>query len=55
MKRYSSITPEMPIPHDKLNWMQTLLVKTGNLNAPFDLAPMIDDGPRQKALAIVGK
>jgi hypothetical protein len=40
---------------EKLNWMQDLLVKTGNLAKPFDVKTMIDDGPRQEALALVGK
>jgi NitT/TauT family transport system substrate-binding protein len=55
VKRYGSIVPEMPIPKDKLDWMQALLVKTGNLDHTFDLAPMIDDGARQQALARVGR
>jgi hypothetical protein len=55
VKRFSSIIPEMPIPKDKLDWMQALLVKTGNLDHPFDLAPMIDDSARQKALELAGK
>jgi len=32
-----------------------LLVKTGNLAQKFDVKKMIDDGPRQEALARVGK
>ena len=55
VKRYSSIIPEMPIPKDKLDWMQALLVKTGNLDRVFDLAPMIDDSARRGALELVGK
>jgi NitT/TauT family transport system substrate-binding protein len=55
VKRYSSIVPDMPIPLDKLEWMQALLVKTGNLDKPFDLGKMIDGGPREQALALAGK
>ena len=55
VKHYSVDHPEMPIPLDKLNWMQDLLVKTGNLAKPFDLKTMIDAGAREKALALVGK
>jgi len=28
----------MPIPMDKLGWMKNLLVRTGNLTKPLDLA-----------------
>jgi NitT/TauT family transport system substrate-binding protein len=55
VKRYGSIVPDMPIPRAKLDWMQALLVKTGNLEHAFDLAPMIDDSARQKALEMVGR
>lgn len=53
--RYSSITPEIPVPLEKLSWMQDLLVRTGNLAKPFDLKTMIDTGAREKALALAGK
>jgi NitT/TauT family transport system substrate-binding protein len=52
---YSSITPDIPVPLEKLNWMQDLLVRTGNLAKPFDLKTMIDTGAREKALALAGK
>ena len=45
----------MPIPMDKLAWMQELLIKTGNLTRPLDLAKMTDGEPREKALALAGK
>jgi ABC-type nitrate/sulfonate/bicarbonate transport system substrate-binding protein len=53
--RFSSITPDMPIPMDKLNWMQDLLVRTGNLAKPFDLKTIVDGNAREKALALAGK
>jgi NitT/TauT family transport system substrate-binding protein len=55
VKRYHAIDPDMPVPIEKLNWMQDLLVKTGNMAKPFDLKPMIVDGPLAKALERVGK
>jgi NitT/TauT family transport system substrate-binding protein len=55
VKRFSSIDPEMPIPKNKLDWMQALLVRTGNLDKPFDLTPMIDDSARRSALDLAGK
>ncbi len=53
--KYSAIDPTMPIPLDKLDWLQDLLVKTGNLSTKIDVKTIVDDGPRQKALAEVGK
>jgi NitT/TauT family transport system substrate-binding protein len=51
--RYSAITPELTIPMEKLAWMKELLGKTGNLTKPLDLAKLVDDGPRAKALELV--
>jgi len=53
--RYAAVTPDMPIPMDKLAWMQDLLVKTGNLTKTIDLAAMVDNGVRLKALALTGR
>jgi NitT/TauT family transport system substrate-binding protein len=55
VKKYSAIDPTMPIPMEKLAWMQELLIKTGNLPKAVDLKSLVDGGPRAKALAIVGK
>jgi NitT/TauT family transport system substrate-binding protein len=55
VKSFTSITPDIPVPLEKLNWMQDLLVRTGNLAKPFDLKTMIDGGAREKALALAGK
>lgn len=55
VNRYSAIDPDMPVPLDKLAWMQDLLIRTGNLSKAIDLRAMIDDAPRTKALALVGK
>lgn len=53
--RYRAIDPAMPLPKDKLDWMQSLLVKTGNLAQPFDVAKIIDGSIRTEALARAGK
>jgi hypothetical protein len=37
------------LPIDKLNWMQSELVKAGNLKAPFDLAMMTAPDIRAEA------
>ncbi|HUC49047.1 MAG TPA: ABC transporter substrate-binding protein [Xanthobacteraceae bacterium] len=52
--KYSAIDPAMPVPLDKLDWLQDLLVKTGNLSTKIDVKTIVDDGPRQEALAQVG-
>ena len=54
VKKYSAIDPEMPVPADKLRWMQDLLVKTGNMDKPFDPARIIDTSARAKALGLIG-
>ena len=53
VRKYQAIDPEMPIPEDKLAWMQDLLVKTGNLEKPGDLKKLIDGSVREKALALL--
>jgi NitT/TauT family transport system substrate-binding protein len=53
--RYSAVNPDMPIPLDRLAWMQEVLLKTGNLTKTVDLATMADDSVRMKALDLVGK
>jgi NitT/TauT family transport system substrate-binding protein len=53
--RYSAVTPDIPIPTDKLAWMRELLTRTGNLTKPLDLARFTDDSLRAKALELAGK
>jgi NitT/TauT family transport system substrate-binding protein len=53
--RHSAVNPDMPIPVDRLAWMQDLLIKTGNLTKAVDLATMVDDSVRGKALDLIGK
>lgn len=45
-----SADPDLSLPLDKLQWMQDKLLADGTLAHPFDLAKMIDAGPRSKAL-----
>jgi NitT/TauT family transport system substrate-binding protein len=49
--RYSAIDPTMPLPLEKLQWMQDLLVRTGNLAKPYDLAKLADPSLRSEAAA----
>ena len=53
--KYRAVDPTMPIPLSRLAWMQDLLLKTGNLKTPNELAKLTDDGPRTAALALVNK
>jgi hypothetical protein len=53
--RYSAIDPAMPIPVEKLTWMRDLLIKTGNLTVPVEIAKLIDEAPRKRALELLAK
>jgi len=49
-----AVAPDMPIPMDKLDYMQNQLVKAGSMPAPIDLAKVIDGSIREKASALAG-
>jgi NitT/TauT family transport system substrate-binding protein len=50
-----SVDPDLDIPMAKLQWMEQLLIKGGNLPGPFELDKMIDPSIRASALKLVGK
>jgi NitT/TauT family transport system substrate-binding protein len=50
-----SIATEMPIPLDRLDFMQKQLVESGSLARPIDLEKVIDRGVREQALALLAK
>lgn len=50
-----SVDPEMALPMDKLGETQDLMIKSGNMTKPIDLAKAIDDSVRTKALASLGR
>ena len=52
--KYHAVDPSAPVPMDKLNWIQNLLVETGNLKAPYDLSKLVDTRLREAALAKAG-
>jgi len=52
---HQAIDPELPIPADKLEWMQEQMVKAGKLKAPLPLAQISAPEYREKALQLVGK
>lgn len=55
VKRYNAVDPDMPIPMDKIKWLQQLLVRTGNLAKPSSIAAAVDDHARTKALELSKK
>jgi NitT/TauT family transport system substrate-binding protein len=46
--------PDVPIPLDKLAWMQEQLTKTGNVRHPLDLAKLVAPQIRAKGLDLAG-
>jgi ABC-type nitrate/sulfonate/bicarbonate transport system substrate-binding protein len=50
-----SVDPEMAIPLDKLTLTQALMIRTGNMTKPIEVATAIDESVRLKALALLAK
>jgi NitT/TauT family transport system substrate-binding protein len=55
VKRVNAIDPELKLPIEKLDWMQGLFVRTGNIKAPVDVKSLVAPAPREAALKLVGK
>ena len=53
--KHHDVDPDLSIPLDKLAWMQTQLVKTGNVAQAVDVAKFVDPAPRAKAFELLGK
>jgi ABC-type nitrate/sulfonate/bicarbonate transport system substrate-binding protein len=53
--KHGAVDPTMPIPMEKLDWMQNQLVKSGSLPKPIDMSKIVDGSIRAKALEVVGK
>jgi NitT/TauT family transport system substrate-binding protein len=51
--RANSVAPDLPLPLEKLDFMQKQLVSSGTLTRPGDLEKMIDRGVREEALALL--
>ncbi|HEY4406615.1 MAG TPA: ABC transporter substrate-binding protein [Xanthobacteraceae bacterium] len=49
-----AVAPELPIPMDKLAWMQEQLLALGQIPKAGDLATMVDSGIRAEAMQRVG-
>jgi NitT/TauT family transport system substrate-binding protein len=53
--QHHAVDPDLKVPLDSLNWMQDLLVSTGNLDKKADLTKLADEQTHAKALALVAK
>jgi len=50
----AAVAPDLPLPLDRLGWLQDQLVANGSLAKATDIARLVDGSPRAKALALVG-
>ena len=50
-----AVDPTLPLPRDKLAWMENQLVKLGKLPKPVDIDQVIDPSVREGALKLAGK
>jgi ABC-type nitrate/sulfonate/bicarbonate transport system substrate-binding protein len=53
--RTAAVDPDLPLPMNKIESMQAMLLKAGITPHPVDLKTMVDPSIREKALALVGK
>jgi NitT/TauT family transport system substrate-binding protein len=51
--RTNAVAPDLPLPLEKLDFMQKELVRDGTLTRPADVEKMIDAGLREEALALL--
>jgi len=52
---HKAIDPTLPLPAEKIQWLQEQMVKAGNLAKPLDLKTVTAPEYREKALTLVGK
>ena len=52
--RHQAVDPTLPLPTDKIQWIQEQMVKAGRLKAPLDLKTVTASEYREKALQVVG-
>src|SRR5262249_56968913 len=50
-----AVAPDLPLPMDKLAWMQDQLVELGQIPKAGDLSKMVDNDIRTQALARAAK
>jgi NitT/TauT family transport system substrate-binding protein len=53
--KHKAVDPEIPLPMDKIAWMQDQFVKNGTLPRAGDVNKIVDATLRTKALELVGK
>ncbi len=53
-KPKTGVDPTMPIPIDKLEWMQEQLIKLGSMSQPYDIVKMVNTDIRAEALLRAG-
>jgi NitT/TauT family transport system substrate-binding protein len=49
-----AVDPTLPLPADKIQWIQEQMVKAGRLKAPLDLSAVTAPEYREKALKVLG-
>jgi NitT/TauT family transport system substrate-binding protein len=52
---HKAVDPALPLPADKIQWIQEQMVKAGNIPKPLDLKAVTAPEYREKALTLVGK
>ena len=52
--RHHAVDPTLPLPADKIQWIQEQMMKAGRLKAPLDLSAVTAPEYREKALKIIG-
>ncbi|HEX3859501.1 MAG TPA: ABC transporter substrate-binding protein [Pseudolabrys sp.] len=52
---HKAVDPSLPLPTEKLEWIEAQLVKAGKLAQPLDLKTVTAPDYREKALKLVGK
>jgi hypothetical protein len=48
------VDPTLPLPAEKIQWIQEQMVKAGRLKAPLDLKTVTAPEYREKALKVIG-
>ena len=52
--QHHAVDPTLPLPADKIQWIQEQMVKAGKLKAPLDLKAVTAPEYREKALKVIG-
>ena len=53
--KHKAVDPTLPIPAEKIQWIQEQMVKAGKLPKPLDLSAVSAPEYREKALKLVGQ